>query len=174
VLAKFGVRAGSPLAPHVDPVHADILQRVRALLEQRDVRGVLEHLNAHSAFRFTKVSRFDPPLLRGVYLYDKDHRGTVDPMTQVADDSYSALVRREKRPFFTEDSMLDSRLVSHPLRAQVRCYVGAPIMLPGGGIWGVLAHCDPKPHRVPSGEPELLLQVGELLTQELFASKPAT
>ena len=174
MLAKFGSRADSPQAQPVDPVHAEILQRVRFLLEQRDIRGVVEHLNLHSEFRFTKVSRFDPPFLRSVYLYDKTQRGTVDPTTQMADDSYSAIIRRDKRPFYTEDSLMDSRLVSHPLRKQVRCYVGAPIMLSGGGIWGVLAHCDTSPRKVPAGEADLLLQVAELLSQELFANKPAT
>ena len=81
MLHKFSFHAGPPAEPRVDPVHADILEHLRVLLTQRDMRGAIEHLNFHSTFRFTTLSRFDPPLLRGVYLYDKLHRGTVEPGT---------------------------------------------------------------------------------------------
>ena len=172
MLRKFEFRAGPPPEPRVDPVHTDILERVRVFLAQRDVRGAVEHLNLHSSFRFTTLSRFDPPLLRGVYLYDKLHRGTVEPVTQGADDSYAFIIRNERRPFWTEDSMMDTRLLEHPARVQVRSYVGAPIKVPGA-IWGVLAHFDKRPRKVPEGEGELLLQAADMIARELYSNRPA-
>ena len=174
MLDKLGFRAATPPSKqNVRSAHNAVLSVVDKLLGERDVRAVIEHLNQRTAFRFTEISRFDPPILRGVFLYDRAHRGTIEPMAHVIDDSYSSIIRREKKPFWTEDSMMDARLPAHSARAAVRSYVGAPIRLSGGGIWGVLAHFDKKPRQIPEGEAELLLQVASLVSHELFAKSPA-
>src|SRR5438093_13503574 len=64
MLDRFGFAgAKQPLNNEVRTAHAEILNRVKCLLSGRDVRACIEYLNLRSGFRFTKIGRFDPPIL---------------------------------------------------------------------------------------------------------------
>jgi GAF domain-containing protein len=147
---------------------------VEAMLNEHEIYQSLGVLNARTAFRFSSICRFDSPILRCVYFYDRTpgallHHGGA----QVLEETYAAIVQRTMRPFFTEDSRLDSRLLRHSARDRVRSYVGAPIRRPARGVWGVIAHFDYEPRRVPPGEAALLLEAGGLFSHWIFADQPA-
>jgi GAF domain-containing protein len=166
---RFGTAAAKQPSRHAVPIeHTDTVLRVEQMLQERDARGIIEEINLRTPFRFTSISRFDPPMLRGIYLYDRAHKGTIPVGSQILDDSFAAFVRKEKRPFWTEDSMMDPRLISHPARVLVRSYVAAPIRKIDGPIWGVIAHFDKKPRKIEVGEAELLLEIAGLLANWLF------
>jgi len=61
-----------------------------------------------------------------------------------------------KQPFQTNNSLQDGRLLFHASRVTVLSYIGVPIRLESGEMWGVLSHSDPEAIVAPVGEAELL------------------
>lgn len=137
-------------------------------LTEGGIHRALAFLNHRMTHRFTSVSRFDPPVLRGLFAYDRQRADIlVGGRAQVLDESYAALVQRRKKPFVTENSQRDSRLAFHSARATMVAYVGVPIRLTSGELWGVLEHHDITPRSAPPAEVDLLVEVAPLLARWL-------
>lgn len=119
--------------------------------------AALRFLNARTRFRFTGVYRVEPPLLRNVYLYDRENP-TLNVSGDVSqlDDTFCAIVWGSDRPFATPDAPGDERLVSHAARERVQSYCGVPIRLASGRVSGTLCHFDVRPRLLPPSEIEVL------------------
>lgn len=160
-----------------------ILQFER-VLAAGGILPALEFLNRRVRHRYTAVCRFDPPMLRSLFVYDrKNPRILYGGTAQVLEETYAAMVQRRKQPFRTDNSMRDGRLLYHSARVTVLSYMGVPIRLATGELWGVLAHYDREARVAPVGEVELLQQIipalarwikpGVELTADLTADRTA-
>lgn len=144
-----------------------ILQFEKVLAE-RGILPALGFLNARVRHRYTAVCRFDGPLLRNLFVYDRENAKILYGGTaQVLEETYATFVRRRKEAFRSDDCLHDGRLLYHSARASVLSYVGVPIRLATGELWGVLAHHDREPRVAPVGEVELLKQVIPALSRWL-------
>ena len=130
------------------------------VLADGGILPALGFLNARVRYRYTAVSRFDAPLLRNLFVFDrKNPKILYGGTSQVLEETYGALVQRRKQPFRTDNSMKDGRLLFHSSRVTILSYIGVPIRLPTGELWGVLAHYDREARVAPVGETELLQEI---------------
>ena len=160
-------REASP--PRTSPRElARVVAELRLVLLDGGARAALERLNARTRFRFTGVSRADPPLLRNVYLVDRENvaldvSGAVCPL----DETYCAITCAREARFATPDARADARLVAHPARQSVISYAGVPLRLAGGRAWGTLCHFDLRPRLLPAAETALLEAFAPVLVEWL-------
>jgi GAF domain-containing protein len=132
------------------------------------IRAALALLNARTRFRFTGVYRLDPPLLRNVYLYDRENPSlNVSGDINTLRETYCSIVAESSGPFDTEDATRDSRLVDHPARSTVVSYLGVPIRGADGRVWGTLCHFDSRRRLIPLEEVPVLEWVARSLTNSL-------
>ena len=137
-------------------------------LNDGGIHRALEFLNARVPHRYTSVCRFDPPMLRGVFAFDRARAHLLlGDRTQALDETYAGIVQRRKQQFVTENAQRDSRLVFHPARTTIASYAGVPIRLPSGELWGVLAHHDSVPRRLSDTEVDLLREIVPLIARWL-------
>lgn len=130
------------------------------VLAEDGILAALRFLNSRVRHRFTAVSAFDSMMLREIYVFDRKNPTTLSSGTaQLLVETYGAVVYRRKQPFHTDNSLQDGRLLFHASRVTVLSYVGVPIRLESGEMWGVLSHYDREPIVAPFGEAELLEQV---------------
>lgn len=117
----------------------------------------LRFLNARTRFRFTGIYRADPPMLRNVWLFDRENptlnvSGEVCPL----EETYCAIVAGSQQPFRTVDAQRDARLATHASREHVISYCGVPIRRDDGRVWGTLCHFDVRPRLLVRSEIEVL------------------
>jgi GAF domain-containing protein len=150
-LAETEVHA-VPAAPR-DATTRGVVSEVRARLSDGGVLAALGWLNARTRFRFTGLYRAEPPILRNLYLVDRENpsvnvSGEICPL----DETYCAITCAHDAGFTTSDARRDARLVEHPARRSVISYAGVPVRLAGGGAWGTLCHYDLRPRLLPPTE----------------------
>ena len=155
-----GRRDGSPAnsevysvpVPPRDATTRRVVREVHARLDGEGVLAALVWLNARTRFRFTGLYRAEPPLLRNLYLVDRENpalnvSGKVCPL----DETYCAITCAGDASFTTPDARHDARLVEHPARRSVISYAGVPVRL-AGGVWATLCHYDLRPRLLPPTE----------------------
>jgi len=142
-------------------------------LDDGGIHRALAFLNSRVAHRYTSVCRFDPPMLRGVFAFDRVRAHLLlGGGTQVLDETYAGLVQRRKQQFVTENAARDGRLLFHVARATTTAYAGVPIRLPSGEFWGVLAHHDVEPRKLSESDLDLLRDVAPLIGHWLRPDTP--
>ncbi|NUQ92483.1 MAG: hypothetical protein HOQ11_09490 [Gemmatimonadaceae bacterium] len=147
---------------------ASVVAAVMARLEERGPRDALALLNARTRFRFTGIYRAEPPLLRNIFLVDRENpavnvSGAVCPL----DETYCALTCAREAAFATRDAPRDARLVAHPARDSVISYSGVPLRLHDGHAWGTLCHFDLRPRLLPRAEQAVLEMAAPLFVRWL-------
>ena len=158
-----------PSRPRTSPRElARVVAELRLVLIDGGARAALERLNARARFRFTGVYRADPPLLRNVYLVDRENpaldvSGAVCPL----DETYCAITCAREAAFATRDAQRDARLVAHPARDSVISYSGVPLRLENGRAWGTLCHFDLRPRLLPRAEQVILEAAAPLFVRWL-------
>lgn len=175
---------GVPLAePFASPPHPAVWARVRAealsarpsieVAELADVIGfgdahaVCAALNRRVEHRFTGLYRVDPPLLRNLRLFDREHPHLVEAGPTPLAETYCSLVIAQREPFATADALADDRVSGHPAGANVRAYCGVPLRRPDGTPFGTLCHFDSVARPVPTSEIPLMQRVATLVMQRL-------
>ena len=147
------------------PDGAGVVAHCAALLAAGDMHGVLAHLNARTAHRYTGLYRFDGPVLRNVALVDRDdlsvRAGADAPMRE----TYCGIVGETEAPFATPDAGADPRVADHPARASVVSYCGALVRDARGRAVGTLCHFDVVPRPVPAAEIPVLEAVAPLMAE---------
>ena len=119
--------------------------------------AALAWLNARTRFRFTGLYRAEPPVLRNLYLIDRENptlnvSGEVFPL----DETYCAITCAQDAAFATADATRDVQLAAHPARSSVISYSGVPLRLADGRAWGTLCHFDLRPRLLPRAEASVL------------------
>ena len=129
-----------------------VVREVRARLSGDGVLAALAWLNARTRFRFTGLYRAEPPLLRNLYLVDRENPAlNVSGEACLLDDTYCAITCTRDADFTTSDARRDARLAEHPARRSVISYAGVPVRLTGG-VQGTLCHYDLRPRLLPPTE----------------------
>ena len=154
-----GERGGTP---------ARVLAALESRLRDCGVLAGLELLNARTRFRFTGLYRAEPPLLRNVFLVDRENpalnvSGAVCPL----DETYCAITCAREAAFATRDATRDARLVDHAARDSVISYAGVPLRLAGGRAWGTLCHFDLRPRLLAPAERVLLEAAAPIFVRSL-------
>ena len=144
-----------------------VLQFEKVLIEH-GIHAALRFLNSRVRHRFTAVARFDPPVLRNLFVFDRRNADVLFGGTsQEIESTYAALVQRRKQAFRTDNALRDSRLAFNALRGTMQAYAGVPIRLVRSELWGVLAHYDQETRVLPTGELELLQDAIPMLVRWL-------
>ena len=133
------------------------------LLKTAEATAALGYLNARVRFRFTGIYRPEPPLLRNIRLFDRENP-TLDESGNVIAllEGYCGITYSTDAPFGTSDARRDPRLQSHPARDSMISYVGVPLRMPDGSVWGTLCHQDVRPRVIPPIELPVLEHVAPL------------
>lgn len=148
-LASAGT-SGSTSATHV-------ARELGARLRTAGPLAALAWLNARTRFRFTGLYHAEPPVLRNLYLVDRENptlnvSGEVCPL----DETYCAITCARESAFAITDATRDARLVAHPARSSVISYAGVPLRLADGRAWGTICHYDLRPRLLPRAEAAVL------------------
>jgi GAF domain-containing protein len=134
------------------------------IFDRDGLHDALAFLNARTRHRYTGLYRFEPPMLRNLCLYDREnprlHVGGDSPM----DETYCSIVGERAAPFATPDALGDECLATHPARADVQAYCGAPVTDGVGRCVGTLCHFDVRPRLVPETEIPIMEQLARLLS----------
>jgi GAF domain-containing protein len=154
---------------------AEGLHAIERAMTDGDVGAALRALNARSCLRFSAIQRFEPPVLHTLYALDREYDDLLAiPRRSTLEESYSAIVRRTAKPFFTEASEYDARLMSHPARTVTIAYAGVPLFDAEGCVVGALCHYDHRPRPIPLSEIAAMTHAAAALSQWLsFAPQPA-
>lgn len=133
------------------------------LLEHEGLHSALAFLNRRTRHRYTVLYRFEPPMLRSVCQYDREnpalHVGSDSPMHE----TYCSIVGDSETTFSTPDALGDERLDTHPARASIQAYCGAPVVNRNGVCVGSLCHFDLRPRLIPETEIPVLERIAGLL-----------
>jgi GAF domain-containing protein len=155
-----------------DPWIEHVLTELKEVLERDGVHAGLGVLNRLTMKRFTGVYRFDPPVLRNLYIFDRGNPG--DPVGADAPmrETYCSIVGESEQAFFTEDASGDARLTQHPARGNVLSYCGAllrsePEQLP----FGTLCNFDLIPRSLLPSEIPLLEAAAPLIAGAVLAAE---
>lgn len=143
----------SVAVPARDVTTRRVVREVHTRLMRSGALAALGWLNARTRFRFTGLYHAEPPMLRNLFLVDRENptlnvSGEECPL----DETYCAITCAGDVSFATPDARRDARLVEHPARRSVISYVGVPVRLAGGGAWGTLCHYDLRPRLLPPAE----------------------
>jgi GAF domain-containing protein len=144
------------------------------VLEEGGILSALKFLNARAGYRFTCVNRFDRASIRNVFFFDRENYARQHPPpTQLIAEAYASLVHRFRKPFSTTNAQEDARLTRIEARNTVLAYLGVPMWLSSGTLWGVLSHQDCVAHVPPKGEEELLTELAPVIGWRLRAQASA-
>jgi hypothetical protein len=147
-----------------------IAEEVTRRLSTSGIHAALGYLNERTRFRFTGIYRPDPPVLRNLYLFDRENPGlNVSGGESVLNETYCAIVCAATAPFSTSDAGGDPRLRDHAARDSVVSYAGVPIRDSSGCVAATLCHFDVRPRLVPVSEIPILEVVAPVLAGWLNA-----
>jgi len=136
-----------------------------ATLQTAGVRGALIALNRASGYRFTALYRFDEPLARNLYFYDREN-----PHVEAGDDypveaSYCVYVRDGGVPFVLEDAPDCPTAPGQTAHGQVKAYCGVPVLDRDGHTFGSLCHFDLTPVAADAEGVALMQVLAKLLAK---------
>lgn len=134
------------------PTHREIVERFRETLVSHGLLEAMRFVNARSSHRFTAIYYFDGPMLRNLFLVDRE-----DPAVRACPDvpveeTYCVYVRETGAPFQMDASLADPRVEGHPKQQSVQSYCGFPILAGDGTLWGSICHFDYAPRHPDEAE----------------------
>ena len=116
------------------------MQELENILDEKGMRSALEFLNQRVSHRFTAVYHLDKDALEIVELIDKLDDATTAPPSRVSFSQSFCEIAAQEGSLVTSDSAHDKKLDSRPNQGVLSSYVGLPLMLPGGVLFGTLCH----------------------------------
>lgn len=141
------------------------LVELTRILDAHGLNAGLTWLNGRVVHRWTAVYRLDGLVMRNLAIVDKQKEVELGALAVVPlEDSFCQFTMRDGK--FTshntgEDN--DPRLKGHPYKGVLNSYVGLPLMLNPGTMYGTLCHFDFSAHPVSTGEFEFLQRVARVL-----------
>jgi GAF domain-containing protein len=149
--------------PTTSATTAESFKKFHDVFQADGARAALSELLALTDYRYIGIWRFQDGRSAPALHFDREHPAE----TRIADvpesATYCTLVRDEKKPFATADSLRDARLAGHPAREVVRTYCGVPLMDSAGTVLGTLCHYDLVPRDPEQINIELMLMVSSFL-----------
>lgn len=142
-------------------------------LRERDVRGLLAHLNGLTTHRFTGIYRFEPGWVVSLALFDREDPQALTGADVKMKESYCWLTGLDETAYVIEDATTDARLAGHAAQEAVRSYVAVLLKDRDGTPWGTLCHFDFAPRAPLPKTLAELSQVRPLLEELLVRDAPA-
>lgn len=118
------------------------IQALENILYNKGLHSALEFLNQRVSHRFTAVYRLDKDALEIVDIIDKLGDVSTAPPSRVSFSQSFCEVAIQEGSLVTSNSALDKKLDSKTNQGLISSYVGLPLMLPGGVLFGTLCHYD--------------------------------
>ena len=138
------------------------LSELQEVLDREGLHAALLLLNARVPHRYTAVYRLSEDYLRRLGFIDKKGGPGLDFADVPFKDSFCELAVRQA-PMVVSDVVTDPRLVDYPNPGQLMSYVGLPLSVRSGALFGTLCHFDTSPHPLSDAELSFLEQASELL-----------
>ena len=122
---------------------------LKSQLDDDGIMGALKYLNSRIEHRFTAIYKFQGPMQRAVFIYDKLGN---------SGNRFNAIARSESlgrfitlsEPFGVTDSATDAFLNENGHRCLVTSFYGVPLSQGNTRPTGSLCHFDLKPQGLPS------------------------
>ena len=122
--------------PHDETVGDPSLDDFEAGLRRFGLQAALGYLNKWVPHRFTAIYALEGDLLRNMEVFDERNEiRALDLQTVQLNESFCQVVLRDGK-LITTDSAADARLEGSPYQGVVHSYVGVPVAIPGGGLYG--------------------------------------
>lgn len=150
-----------------------ILGNFNTTLQMAGLRAAMRWLNDRVPYRFTAIFAFDGDMLRNVCLIDKEDQSISNCVDQHITESYCMYVHFSHERFSVEETLLDSRVATHPKRITVQCYYGIPLFGSEGELLGTVCHFDYMPIRVTEDVANVLDDLAPLIAAAAFGKKAA-
>ena len=140
------------------------LSELRGVLETRGLDAGLMFLNARVPHRYSAVYRLSDAYLRRLGFTDKLGGPGLEFAEVPFKDSYCELAVKQA-PMVVTDVVTDPRLDAYPNPGQLMSYVGLPLSVAPGALFGTLCHYDTSAHLLSDAELAFMEQASELLLQ---------
>lgn len=118
------------------------MQQLEEILNSQGLHSALKFLNQRVSHRFTAVYRLDKDALEVVNLVDKLDDPRTAAASRVTFSNSFCEVAIQDGSLVTSDSAIEKKLDGRPYQGIISSYVGLPLMLPGGVLFGTLCHYD--------------------------------
>ena len=139
------------------------LAALEGILRTQGLAAGLQFLNDRVPHRFTGIYRVDGQVLHNVAVIDKQQPSDIGFLKQVPlGDSFCQFVLRDGQ-LVTTDSARDSRVDASPYKGVMGAYVGLPLAMVPGELFGTFCHFDFEPQPMDDGEFEFLTRVARVL-----------
>ena len=140
------------------------LSELQGVLETQGLDAGLMLLNARVPHRYTAVYRLSDEYLRRLAFFDKQGGPGLGFAEVPFKDSFCELAVKHP-PMVVTDVGTDPRLVAHPNPGLLMSYVGLPLAMAPGALYGTLCHYDTSAHLLGDAELSFMEQASELLTE---------
>lgn len=141
----------------------EVTTELQDALASGGIRSALAYLNCLSGYRFTAMYRFDGPMLRNLYFYDRENPAVEDTDDYPVEVTYCVFIRENGKPFIMEDALIDARVKGHPAQKRIRSYCGVPISDSERRIVGTMCHFDCEPFQASESAVDLMESLAPLL-----------
>ena len=144
--------------------NAIALAELQQVLDRHGLDAALMFLNARVPHRYTAVYRLSDAYLRRLGFIDKEGGPGLEFAEVPLKDSFCELAIRQP-PLVVTDVDADPRLAEYPNPGLLMSYVGLPLSVGPGALYGTLCHYDTSAHSLSDAELSFLEQASELLLQ---------
>ncbi len=139
------------------------LATLQGILLSQGLSAGLQFLNDRVPHRFTGVYRVDGQVLHNIAVIDKQQSTDIGFLMQVPlGDSFCQFVLRDGK-LVTTDSSQDERLSISPYKGVMGSYVGLPLAMVPGELFGTFCHFDFEPRPMDDDEFAFLTQAARVL-----------
>lgn len=140
------------------------LAELQQVLDSHGLDAALTFLNARVPHRYTAVYRLSHAYLQRLGFIDKEGGPGLEFAEVPFKDSFCELAIRQP-PLVVIDADTDLRIDALPNPSLLMSYVGLPLSVAPGQLYGTLCHYDTRAHPLSDGELSFLEQASELLLQ---------
>lgn len=145
------------------PMELQALATLDGILRTQGLGAALQFLNDRVPHRFTGIYRVDGQVLHNVAVIDKQQASDIGFLKQVPlGDSFCQFVLRDGH-LVTTDSAHDSRVDASPYKGVMGSYVGLPLAVVPGELFGTFCHFDFEPQPLDDDEFRFLTRVARVL-----------
>ena len=148
------------------------LSELQEVLDREGLHAALQFLNARVPHRYTAVYRLSEAYLRRLGFIDKEGGPGLEFAEVPFKDSFCELAVQQP-PMVVTDVVADPRMADYPNPGLFMSYVGLPLSVGPGALYGTLCHYDTSPHPLSDAELSFLEQASELLLRFCLRTKAA-
>jgi GAF domain-containing protein len=149
------------------------LEDLRSALDHHGLMGGLEFLNHRVDHRFTAVYRFHDSAMNVQAMFDKLQERVPDPFAVVPITNSFCEMAMDQGCFIASDSVNDPRLDGNPYQSILGSYVGLPLEIAPGELYGTLCHYDLVGRPITDEEFEFLQRAARLFPAYLKKPRQA-